>query len=213
MVAHIKTFAFKGIEVSNVDVQVQVSSGLPSFSIVGMPSKSVGESKDRVRAAINSIGVALPPRRITVNLSPSDLYKEGSYYDLPIALGILVCLEIIDTELLDNYVVLGELSLDGGIKKLSRVLPASVGAKLSNLGLICPQSNLQEAQLSGNNDILAVDKLSELIDYLQGKRKSFNDNIDPVVIDQQRYRPHYPDLKDVKGQKLVKRAFEVAAAG
>src|SRR5574340_1106127 len=124
MVQRIATVAFEGIEARAVDVQVQVASGLPAFAIVGLPDKAVSEAKERVRAALIASGLALPARRITVNLAPADLPKEGSHYDLPIALGLMAAIGAIPLDALDGYAVIGELALDGAISAVAGVLPA-----------------------------------------------------------------------------------------
>ena len=129
MVARINTVSFQGIEVKAVDVQVQLSNGLPAFNIVGLPDKAVAESKERVRAALHSLGLSLPPKRLTVNMAPADLGKEGSHFDLPIALGVLGAMDVLPKEELADYVVLGELSLDASIRAVSGVLPAAIHAK------------------------------------------------------------------------------------
>src|SRR5215207_11620880 len=138
MVAHVATVAFMGLEARAVEVQVQIASGLPAFIVVGLPDKAVAESRERVRAALNAIGLALPPKRITVNLSPADLPKEGSHYDLPIALGLLGAMGVIDAETLASYVVVGELGLDGRVAPSPGVLLAALHASERDLGLICP---------------------------------------------------------------------------
>jgi len=156
MVATIQTIAFHGIEVQPVDVQVQISNGLPAFNIVGLPDKAVAESKERVRAALHALGIALPPKRLTVNLAPADVNKEGSHYDLPIALGLLAAMDIIPKEEMAGYVVLGELALDANIRKVSGVLPAAIHAASNDNSLICPDSCGGEAAWAGNTlNILA----------------------------------------------------------
>ena len=140
MVARINTVAFAGIDPLPVDVQVQMASGLPAFQIVGLPDKAVAESRERVRSALYAMGISLPPKRIIVNLSPADLAKEGSPYDLPIALGILVCLDVLPREELSGFIALGELALDGTLSNVSGILPAALQASARDLGLICPQS-------------------------------------------------------------------------
>ena len=138
MVATVATAAYLGLEARNVEVQVQVAPGVPAFVVVGLPDKAVAESRERVRAAIAAIGLALPPKRITVNLSPADLPKEGSHYDLPIALGLLGAMGIVDAETLSGYVVVGELSLDGRIAASPGVLLAALLASETGRGLVCP---------------------------------------------------------------------------
>ncbi len=138
MVAHVNTVAFQGVDVVDVDVQVQMGAGLPAFTIVGLPDKAVGESRERVRAALQALGLSLPPKRITVNLAPADLAKEGSHYDLPIALGLLAAMGVVPDDLLAQYTALGELALDGALATVSGVLPAAIDASARDRGLICP---------------------------------------------------------------------------
>jgi hypothetical protein len=137
-VAYAHSVAFSGIDVKPVDVQVQISAGLPSFTIVGLPDKAVGESRERVRSALGALGIGLPTKRITVNLAPADLLKEGSHFDLPIALAILVAVGAIPADSARGYLALGELALDGAIRAVSGVLPAALAAAGHGLGLICP---------------------------------------------------------------------------
>ena len=131
MVARIGTVAFQGIDVLDVDVQVQTAAGMPAFTIVGLPDKAVAESRERVRAALTAIGLALPPRRITVNPAPADVLKEGSHFDLPIALGLLVAMSVLPADDLDGYAALGELGLDGTLAPVAGVLPATIAASAS----------------------------------------------------------------------------------
>src|SRR5258707_3814813 len=138
MVARVQTVAFSGIDVLAVDAQVTIASGLPAFHVVGLPDKAVGESRERVRAALHALGLALPPKRITVNLAPADLAKEGSHFDLPIALGLLVAMDILPADEIENYVALGELGLDGSLAAVSGVLPAAMAAAGRGPGRICP---------------------------------------------------------------------------
>src|SRR5437899_994250 len=142
MVQHVTTVAFEGIEARAVDVQVQVAPGLPAFSIVGLPDKAVSEAKERVRAALIASGLALPARRITVNLAPADQPKEGSHYDLPIALGLMAAIGAIPPDTLSGITVLGELGLDGSIAAVAGVLPAAIGANARGEGLICPAASM-----------------------------------------------------------------------
>ena len=155
MVAHIETVAFLGLEAKPVDVQVQISAGLPAFTIVGLPDKAVGESRERVRAALTAIGLGLPPKRITVNLAPADLPKEGSHFDLPIVLGLLVAMDVVSAADLDRFVALGELSLDGALTGVAGTLPAAMAANARGRGLICPQVCGAEAAWAGFDDSTA----------------------------------------------------------
>lgn len=211
MVAHISTFAFHGIEVIDVDVQVHLGSGLPAFNIVGLPDKAVAESKERVRSALSSIGLSLPPKRITVNLAPSDISKEGSYYDLPIALGILVCLDVISIEDVSNFIVIGELSLDADLTRVSGVLPAAIGASSRGKGIICPFANGTEASWAGGIEILAPKNLMSLINHFKGTQIISAPSKQSECLEQE--IQSYPDLKDVKGQHSARRALEIVAAG
>eukprot|EP01037_Dinobryon_pediforme_P026383 gene26383-28888_t len=138
MVAHVTTVSFQGVEALPVDVQVQLTGGSPMFTIVGLPDKTVGESRERIRSALHASGLSLPARRITVNLAPADLPKEGSHYDLPIALGILAAIGALPGDQLADFVALGELALDGTIADVAGVLPAAIGANAMGRGLICP---------------------------------------------------------------------------
>src|SRR5207302_1305177 len=145
MVARVQSVAFQGIEVLAVDAQVTIASGLPAFTVVGLPDKAVGESRERVRAALHALGLALPAKRITVNLAPADLLKEGSHFDLPIALGLLVAMEILPADEIEGYVALGELALDAGLTAVSGILPAALAAAGRGQGLICPAASGGEA--------------------------------------------------------------------
>ena len=208
MVAHVNTVAFQGIDVVDVDVQVQMSSGLPAFSIVGLPDKAVAESRERVRAALDAIGLALPPKRITVNLAPASLSKEGGHFDLPIALGLMIDMEVVSIDDLNDYYVLGELGLDGTIAPVAGVLPAAINAAANHRGLICPAACGGEAPWAGELDILAVPDILSLLNHLKGTQllpppeKGLTDDDMAVA-----------DLADVKGQETAKQSLEVAAAG
>src|SRR6202047_2430704 len=139
MVQRVSTVAFEGIEVRPCDVQVRVAPGLPAFNVVGLPDKAVPEARERVRSALTASGLALPSRRITINLAPADLPKEGSHYDLPIALGLMTAIGAIPQDAIAGFTVLGELGLDGGTAPVAGVLPAAIGANARGQGLICPQ--------------------------------------------------------------------------
>ena len=169
MVQRVATVAFEGIEARAVDVQVQVAPGLPAFNIVGLPDKAVSEAKERVRAALVASGLALPARRITVNLAPADLPKEGSHYDLPIALGLMAAIGAVPQDAIDGYTVLGELGLDGGIAAVAGVLPAAIGANARGQGLICPAAcGAEAAWASPEIEIVAARSLIQLANHFKG---------------------------------------------
>lgn len=208
MVARVGSVAFSGIDVLDVDVQVQMASGLPAFTIVGLPDKAVAESRERVRAALNSLGLALPPKRITVNLSPADLLKEGGHFDLPIALGVLAVMGAVPADEIEGYCALGELALDGALAPVSGVLPAAIHANANDRGLICPASQGGEAAWAGDLTVLAPHHLLALINHFKGTQligaPEAKLAADHVI---------YPDMADIKGQETAKRALEIAAAG
>jgi magnesium chelatase family protein len=208
MVATVKTFAFLGIDAIQVNVQVKISSGNSIFSIVGLGDKAITESKERIRAAINSVGLSFPYDRIIVNLSPADLLKEGSHYDLAITIGILIELGIITQDSINNYYCLGELALDGSLTKVNGILPASIQANADNYGIICPKQCGSEAAWAGNEDIIAAQNLTCIINHLKNQQL-----IAQPIINKTTLPPQYPDLKDIKGQEIAKRALEIAAAG
>jgi len=209
MVTHVGTVAFSGIEAVPVDVQVQIAPGLPAFTVVGLPDKAVAESRERVRAALTAIGLALPPKRIIVNLAPADLPKEGSHYDLPIVLGLMGAVGILSPDILNRYAVLGELSLDGSISHVAGALPAAMGANARGLGLICPSACGAEAAWAGDGiDILAPDNLIQLINHFKGTQVLSRPQ--PLKADDGQL---LPDMADIKGQESARRALEIAAAG
>ncbi len=208
MVAIVSTVAYLGLEARAVEVQVQLASGLPRFTIVGLPDNAVRESRERVRAALASIGLALPPKVITINLSPADLPKEGSHFDLPIALGLLAAIGATDAEGLSHYVAVGELSLDGRIAASPGVLLAALHASGEGRGLICPAGQGAEAAWAGDVEVLAAPDLLALLSHLKGT------TLLPVPQPGEAEPLHAgPDLKQVKGQETAKRALEIAAAG
>ena len=209
MVAKVKTFALSGVDVIDVNVEVKITSGFVKFNIVGLPDKAVSESSERVRAAISSMGLAFPSKRVTVNLTPADLAKEGSYLDLPIALGVLIEMGIVPQDAVDGYVAMGELSLDSSINPVNGILPASVGASERGLGIICSEGNGAEAIWAGDHlDILTPYNLLSLINHFKGTQILSNPELK-----RKRKIVKYPDLNDVVGQKHAKRALEITASG
>ena len=208
MVALVRTVAYLGLEARSVEVQCQLAAGLPRFSVVGLPDKAVGESRERVQAALAAMGLALPPKRITVNLSPADLPKEGSHYDLPIALALLAAMGVADKEQLADFVAVGELSLDGRIVGSPGVLLAALHASEAECGLICPAAQGAEARWASGIPVIAAPDLVSLLNHLKGTQQLSAPQIGAVED-----APPGPDLKRVKGQETAKRALEIAAAG
>jgi magnesium chelatase family protein len=210
MLASIATVAFEGVEARRVDVQVQLvgNDGPIVFAVVGLPDKAVAESRERVRGAFAGIGLALPPRRIIVNLAPADLPKEGSHFDLPIALALLASLGVVPPDALNGWMAVGELGLDGRILPVGGTLPAAVSASAMGLGLICPEANGPEAAWAGEVSILAPRSLIGLINHFKGTQVLRAPAAGPVTSG-----TAVPDLREVKGQESAKRALEVAAAG
>jgi magnesium chelatase family protein len=208
MTATVATVAYLGLEARAVEVQVQLSAGLPRFTIVGLPDKAVAESRERVHAALAAIGLALPPKRITVNLSPADLPKEGSHFDLPIALCLLAAIGAADAEALSHYVVVGELKLDGRIAPSPGVLLAALHASAGGRGLICPALQGAEAAWAGDVEVVAAPDLLALLAHLRGTTL-----LSAPVPGEAELMNGGPDLRQVKGQEVAKRALEIAAAG
>jgi len=206
---HVSTVAFEGIEARAVDVQVQVVPGLPNFLIVGLPDKAVSEARERVRAALTASGLALPARRIIVNLAPADLPKEGSHYDLPIALGLMATIGAIPHDALAGFTVLGELGLDGSLAPVAGVLPAAIGANARDEGLICPAAcGAEAAWASPDIQIVAAQSLIQIANHFKGTQVLSRPQ--PKV---QTREDSLLDLRDIKGQESAKRALEIAAAG
>ncbi len=209
MVVRVATVAFEGIEARPVDVQVKLSNGDVKFNVVGLADKAVAESRERVRAALNASGLALPARRITVNLAPADMPKEGSHYDLPIALAVMGAIGAIPADALANYTIIGELALDGTITPVAGALPAAVAANARGHGLICPfDCGPEAAWASSEIDILAPRSLIQLANHFRGSQVMARP--EPAV---RKNAGPQPDLKDIKGQESARRALEIAAAG
>jgi len=209
MTSRVATIAFQGVEGVIIDCQAQFVSGQAAFTIVGLPDKAVGESRERVRAAFHAIGLALPGKRLVVNLSPADLPKEGSHYDLPIALALLSAMGVIPPDFLQSYAVMGELALDGSLLPVSGALPAAMTAHGNGLGLICPKASGAEAAWAGEEvSLLAPETLIQLLNHVKGtqvlRRPAPRLRAATVQL---------PDLADIKGQEAAKRALEIAAAG
>ncbi len=208
MVAVLSTVAYLGLEARAVEVQCQVAPGMPGFALVGLPDKAVGESRQRVSAALTAMGLALPPKRITINLSPADLPKEGAHYDLPIALALLTAMGLLDAEQMSEYVAVGELALDGRIMASPGVLLAALHASGLERSLICPAAQGTEASWASDVAITAAPDLVSLLNHLKGVQ------ILPPPGQGTLAEPETgPDLRQVKGQETARRALEIAAAG
>ncbi len=208
MVARAFTVAFEGVEARLVEVQCAVSPGMPAFNLVGLPDKAVTEAKERVRAAMNALSIALPSKRITVNLSPADLPKEGSHFDLPIALALLAALDILPKEDVEGTVALGELSLDGRLIPVIGALPAAMCAAQEDKTLLCPLACGAEAAWVGATEVLGAASLHEVVKHFTGQTALVAAEAGEVARATQSR-----DLRDVKGQERAKRALEIAAAG
>ncbi|WP_424932115.1 YifB family Mg chelatase-like AAA ATPase [Amaricoccus macauensis] len=208
MVARAYTVAFQGIEARIVEVQCAIVAGLPAFNLVGLPDKAVSEARERVRAALTSMGLALPARRITVNLSPADLPKEGSHFDLPIALAVLAAMEALPADAVASQVALGELSLDGSLVPVIGALPAALAAAEADCGLICPAACGAEAAWVGAVQVFAPKTMLELVNHLTGRT-----SLSPAQPGLVTGGGGSKDLAEVKGQDKAKRALEIAAAG
>ncbi|SHF33025.1 magnesium chelatase family protein [Ruegeria intermedia] len=208
MVARAHTVAFQGVEARPVEVQCAVSPGLPAFSIVGLPDKAVSEARERVRSALGAMAIALPSKRITINLSPADLPKEGSHFDLPIALALLCAIDILPADAAESTMALGELSLDGSLVPVAGALPAAMTAAAEGRTLLCPRASGAEAAWVDATQVIGAASLADVVRHFTGQS--------PLPVAQPgevRLEPSTRDLRDVKGQERAKRALEIAAAG
>jgi magnesium chelatase family protein len=213
MLAKVNSAALYGIDALRIEVEIDLASGLPQLATVGLPEGAVKESKDRIRAAVKNCGYTFPAKRITINLAPADIKKEGSAYDLPMAIGILAAEGAIEKKLLDDYLLVGELSLDGSIKGVRGALPIAMAAKKAKVkGLILPEQNAPEAAVVHEIEVLGVRNLPQVVEFLNGMQALERNhlNLDDLFKQHSQYST---DFNDVKGQQHVKRALEVAAAG
>jgi magnesium chelatase family protein len=213
MLAKVLSGAILGIDAYIVEVEVDIAQGLPVFATVGLPDGAVKESKERVKSAIKNSGYDFPPKRITVNLAPADVKKEGAGFDLPIAVGILTALEVVTPKLLEDYLLLGELSLDGRVKPIRGALSLAMAAKSNGKrGVLLPKENAEEAAVVQGIDVLGVDFLYEVVDFLNGRQMIPSTLVDlQEIFSREKY--YAEDFNEVKGQEHVKRAMEIAAAG
>jgi magnesium chelatase family protein len=213
MLSKVLSSALLGIDAVTVQVEVDIAQGLPQFATVGLPDGAVKESKDRVKAALKNSGYDFPQRRITVNLAPADLKKEGTSFDLPIAIGILAATGVVKKDLLADYLIIGELSLDGSIKAVRGSLPVAVAARADKLkGIIVPVENVNEGAVVEGIEVIGVSGLAEVAGFLNGETAISPHHVDIHQLFRQEAEYH-EDFSEVRGQEHAKRALEVAAAG
>jgi len=208
MLARTFTVAFEGVEARLVEVQCAVTPGMPAFSVVGLPDKAVNEARERVRAALTAMAIALPSKRVTINMSPADLPKEGSHFDLPIALALLAALEILPKDAVAGTMSLGEMSLDGGLVAVNGALPAAMAAAENDMSLVCPKPCAAEAAWVDATPVFGASDLTQVIQHFTGQRL-----IEPAQPGEVSRDASHRDMRDVKGQERAKRALEIAAAG
>lgn len=208
MLSSTYTVAFAGIHTLKIETEVQITNGLPAFSIVGLADKAVAESRERVRSALHSLGLSLPAAHITINLAPADVQKEGTHYDLPIAIALMGAMGVAPLEEIHRFMMMGELGLDGSIRPVSGILPAAIAANRYDLGFICPAGQGPEALWSDNPVIFEPDSLLTLLNHLKGRQLMTRPTATPIA-----ESTHLPDMQDIKGQESAKRALEIAAAG